>query len=98
MKAEDTVMTKEQINEIIKEVGSNIPEWVKWDIRHPTHKECLAQAEITLRAARKEIVEWAFKPCTEHFATGYIGGNNRLHYECNLCWQGMLKEWGIDSA
>ncbi len=44
-------------------------------------------------AGIKKMLEWGNEVCTDHFATGYSGGNNRLRRECPECWQVGLEEW-----
>ena len=62
-----------------------------------------ADKRAGLNAGRKEAMNWGDEPCPHELSSVEILDDNgdvigeRLFAkrECNKCWQGKLKEWGI---
>ena len=92
----DTVMDKAQVNKILAEKGSSIPDWLDYTSDHPDYKMCLAQAEISFKAGQKSVVEWIGK---ENTNDGYGYGFEPLDKNDILIvgdrFEAKLKEWDI---
>jgi hypothetical protein len=43
-------------------------------------------------ATLKAYTEWEDEFCSDHAATGYVGGNNRTHRECPKCREIVLAQ------
>lgn len=87
MKAEDTVIGARAIEETL---GFPLP-IIRHDESLPInyddlYKLRLAQAEISLKAGRKEVVDW--------INSRHALSNERT--ELGQEWQAKLKEWGIE--
>ena len=105
MKAKDTVMKREEVNQLWEDIdlGSEIPEFAAYGETHPTYKLLKAQAEISFKARVEEVTKWLIDNCMisvldknyTYKDTGTITfqlGNLKDSKE----WQAKLKEWGIE--
>ena len=91
MEAKDTVMSKSQVNEILKRKGVFIPDFVEYNESHPDYKFCLAQAEISFKAGIKEVVDWIEENNSSSPLVSWITIFRFQEDE----WLAKLKEWGI---
>ena len=96
MEAKDTVMSKEQIIDIMPSGDS----WedgreLLWDYVSQGSLRNIAtrQAEISFplgkQEGRREVVEWIWSNATDVF---------KDYLQCSQKWQAYLKEWGIEES
>ena len=105
MKAEDTVMNKEQLE---KWLWNRLDKSTKFEQFNRNFCKDLSkiQAEISFNAGIEEVVEWVEKHTTQASdVSEYInevGHRERILFPKNYLmlnnqeWQSKLKEWGID--
>ena len=86
MKAEDTVMSPEMKVDILKDCRHRGETMLPKLIINLTE----AQAKISFKAGKKEMVKWGSEPCVGH-------QRGIFKHQCHLCWQAKLKEWGLDA-
>ena len=91
MKAEDTVMSKEQASAIIDKLPPNELRGYILGDRQPWAFIAKAQAEISFKAGIKEVVKWIGK----YSSTSYEHGKGEIAFN-HVNWHTKLKEWGIE--
>ena len=105
---EDTVMSKEQVNDIFCPINTkrkNMPKHqAKVTLNLPEQLPYLeAQAKITWEALLNKITEWGKGDCphdiqelSQSGLCEYTKDMPEKKRECPLCWQAFLKEQGVE--
>ena len=97
MKAEDTMMSKEQIDDLWQELWSaNIAKGKNEPASLPVFSEAYRrkQARITFKMGIQEVVEWLREENDRH--SQVLNGSFIIAKMDIDRWQAKLKEWGID--
>ena len=85
MKAKDTVMSYERIQEIdLKNAESNFTDAL-WDVARE-------QAQVSFKKGIKEVTEWIREYSNLH----YTSGQREILFISKESWQQKLREWGIE--